>query len=68
MHSTCTTLSIIQECIDRKVIDTDKLHNILDKEINLEELDSAMKQLKLGKAVAEDTVANEFLKYTRPVF
>ena len=48
-------------------INTDNLHEILDKDINLEELDSAMKQLKLGKAVSEDTIANEFLKSPCPV-
>ena len=32
--------------LDSRYIDTDKLHDILDKEINLEELDSALKQLK----------------------
>ena len=53
--------------IDSKNIDTENLHVILDKDITLDELDSAMHQLKPGKAVAEDVISNEFLKSTRPV-
>ena len=47
--------------------ETDKLHDILDESISLEELDNAINQLKVGKAVAEDSIANEFLKSTRPI-
>ena len=42
------------------------LQEILDEDISLEELDSAIDKLKVGKAVAEDSIANEFLKSTRP--
>ena len=51
--------------IDGKNIDVDILHETLDKEISLEELGTAINQLKLGKAVAEDVIANEFLKSSR---
>ena len=45
----------------------EKLHTILDEDITLEELECAIKHLKPGKAVAEDSIANEFLKSSRPV-
>ena len=53
--------------IDSKNIDTENLHVILDEDITLDELDSAMHQLKPCKAVAEDVISNEFLKSTHPV-
>ena len=47
--------------------EVDNLHTILDEDITLEELESAIKELKSGKAVAEDSIANEFLKSSLPV-
>ena len=38
------------------------LNEILDKNITLQELNDAIKQLKRGKAVGEDLLANEFFK------
>ena len=40
----------------------DDLSEILDKSISMSELEKSIKTLKRGKAVAEDLIANEFLK------
>ena len=53
--------------IEDKTIRAEEIHEILDVNISLEELDTAINRLKLGKAVAEDVIANEFLKSTRPI-
>ena len=52
--------------IDKSSAEVSTLHSILDESINLEELENAIKQLKYGKAVAQDSIANEFLKASRP--
>ena len=48
-------------------MEVNELHELLDEEISHEELDAAINQLKDGKAVAEDVMANEFLKCSRPI-
>ena len=53
--------------LNNKFDDVERLHGIIDEDISPEEIDSAINQLKTGKAVAEDCIANEFLKSTRPV-
>ena len=53
--------------IDRNFMEVNELHELLDEEISHEELDAAINQLKDGKAVAEDVMANEFLKCSRPI-
>ena len=45
--------------------DINHLQELLDNYISSDELDAAIKQLKLGKAVGEDLVANEFLKASK---
>ena len=53
--------------IDRNFMEVNELHELLNEEISQEELDAAINQLKDGKAVAEDVIANEFLKWSRPI-
>ena len=53
--------------IDRNFIGVNELHELLDEEISHEELEAAIYQLKDGETVAEDVIANEFLKFPRPI-
>ena len=58
---------LVELQIDINQVETGKLHTLLDEDISLEEFDDAIERLKPGKAVAEDTIANELLKSLRPV-
>ena len=44
--------------------DTDDLNNIINALITIDEIKSAMKNLKNNKALGEDLIANEYLKHS----
>ena len=44
-----------------------EFQEVLDKDITIDELKDAIDKLKLGKAVSEDLIANEFLKASGPL-
>ena len=44
--------------------DTDDLNNIINAPITIDEIKSAMKNLKNNKASGEDLIANEYLKHS----
>ena len=60
--STLPSARLSELAIKSVVSERNHLQLSIDKEITIEELDAAILNLKRGKAVAEDLVANEFLK------
>ena len=60
-HEINTTLEDLQ----KEPIDPD-VEELLNSQITIDELSTNIQKLKKGKAVAEDNIANEFLRNANP--